>query len=121
MIDEELTAQAPAGQTTYESFVCTIENDFSQQSAVTYSTRRLDQFCDSRFLGDITTGRYIDLAPPIDPNAESAPSECRPWQIIDEMSLIDNEADGTESVICAVKRDFTSEFAQMVLRQNKAY
>lgn len=41
--------------------------------------------------------------------------------MLDNLSEIDNEADGTESVICAVKRDFSSELSQLQLKKESKY
>ena len=98
-MDQVKTKKREDGAESYESVVCSIENDFAKQSEVRIDTRRLDQFCGTKKLSTITEGRYTDIT---DPEADNS---CVTWTFDSENSEIDNESDGREMVTCQFYRD----------------
>ena len=79
--------------------VCSITNDFSKQSEVSYQTTFFDQFCGTQKLGEITSGRSIAVTD------VAGDTSCKVWSADYSGSEIDNEADGRESVTCSFHRD----------------
>jgi len=105
--------EVPAGTESYESVICTIENDFAELHEVKFSTTRFDQFCGTKQLSEITEGRNTDVT---DPNKDIS---CKTWSMDYETSSIDNDSDGREMVTCSFYRDSVATNSDInFLREN---
>ena len=81
-----------------------------------YSTLRLDQFCGSKNLSEITTGQSIDV---IDGDGSTT---CRVWSTDYETSSIEDDSDGREMVSCSFYRDSVATESNInFLRESKVH
>ena len=98
-VDQVKTALREDGAESYESIICSIENDFAKQSEIRPDTVRLNQFCGTQKLSELTTGPFTSIK---DPDEDRT---CNVWSTDLETSSIEDDEDGREMVTCSFYRD----------------
>ena len=98
----------------FEDFVCAIKYDHAMFDRVNQTVLWKNNYCGTKFLGDITTGTQTDVR-------DEEGEECEAWVVDYEECHTHDDTPENEYVTCVAERTLESPYSRFTLKEGTAY